>query len=264
MADGFPLFLTLGALGITAMLPLFPIQDLGPTFFRMHTTIALVLVAVATILARPVFGGLPESPLGIIAQVSLLLFAVAVFVESLVVRAVRTRLPMGALLLPLVVGVPAIVFSAFIAVPHAGLGMKTLLSVHLLSSSALLGTALVSMTLGHWYLVNAALSFEHLIRMTRLLVVAALVKTAVSVGIYYVHDGAVLSLAFDFDALILGVRAGAGLLAVLAMGVMAFLCAKARSNQSATGILYVVVFFTIVGELCSMYLTLGQKGGAPA
>ena len=39
---------------------------------------------------------------------------------------------------------------------------------------------------------------------------------------------------------------------------MAYSCAKIKANQSATGILYVATIFILIGELDSLYLTLGR------
>ena len=53
-------------------------------------------------------------------------------------------------------------------------------------------------------------------------------------------------------------RVLAGIVLATALALMSLTCAKARSNQSATGILYVGVVFVLIGETVSMYLTLGQ------
>ncbi len=52
-----------------------------------------------------------------------------------------------------------------------------------------------------------------------------------------------------------------GILAPLALGWMAWETARIRSTQSATGILYVVVIVTFLGELTSLLLL--EKTGYP-
>jgi hypothetical protein len=47
----------------------------------------------------------------------------------------------------------------------------------------------------------------------------------------------------------LGLRWMAGLVGPAILGWMAWNCARVRSTQSATGILYVVVIFVFIGEL---------------
>jgi hypothetical protein len=47
-----------------------------------------------------------------------------------------------------------------------------------------------------------------------------------------------------------------GLAIPLALAVMSLHCARHRSNQSATGILYVLVVGTLIGEITAFYLTV--------
>jgi hypothetical protein len=47
-----------------------------------------------------------------------------------------------------------------------------------------------------------------------------------------------------------------GLAVPLSLAVMALHCARQRSNQSATGILYVLVVGTFIGEITGYYLTI--------
>ena len=42
----------------------------------------------------------------------------------------------------------------------------------------------------------------------------------------------------------------------LALAVMSLHCARNRSNESATGILYVLVVGSLIGEITALYLTL--------
>ena len=52
----------------------------------------------------------------------------------------------------------------------------------------------------------------------------------------------------------LPVRWGLGFLGPLILGWMAWRCARIRSTQSATGILYVVVILCFIGELTAQLL----------
>jgi hypothetical protein len=47
-----------------------------------------------------------------------------------------------------------------------------------------------------------------------------------------------------------------GLAIPLLLAVMALTCARQRANQSATGILYVLVMGSLIGEITALYLTL--------
>jgi hypothetical protein len=214
------------------------------------------MVALAVLLGRPWQGLSVGSPLAKLAAVAFMLFSLLVLFEYAIVRAAGTDLRRDALLLPVSTGAVAVALAAFAKAGH-GTGAAALLAAHLLTCAAVLGTSLVAMSTGHWYLANAKLSFDILVRLCRLFVLALAAKAVVS-GIYLASRFAEYRGLEDFDQLVIGVRLIAGLGFGLALGLMSLSCAKGRSNQSATGILYVGVVFTLIGETISMYLTLGQ------
>ena len=127
------------------------------------------------------------------------------------------------------------------------------------SSALLLGWSLITMLLGHWYLVSPRLTFRHL-------VVFSWVLLAV-IGLRLVTVGAGLTAAAASEAgywpLLTGLTGQGmffwfrllwGLAIPLTLGVLSLHCARQRSNQSATGILYVVVVGAFIGELTAYYL----------
>jgi len=63
----------------------------------------------------------------------------------------------------------------------------------------------------------------------------------------------------EYDGLLVLARVTAGLVGSVVLGFMVFPAARARANQSATGILYAAVIFVLAGELISMHLTLGRS-----
>ncbi|MCP4249008.1 MAG: hypothetical protein GY778_18345 [bacterium] len=128
-----------------------------------------------------------------------------------------------------------------------------------ISSALLLGWSLITMLLGHWYLVSPRLTFRHL-------VIFSWVLMAV-IGARLLTVGAGLTAAATSDAgywqLLTGLtgqgmffwfRVLWGLAIPLTLGILSLHCARQRSNQSATGILYVVVVGTFIGELTAYYL----------
>lgn len=252
----FPLFLNLFALGTAGSIVAVPYKDIGKYYFKFHVLIALLMAALAVALGRPWEGLASGPPLARTAAAASLLFALLVLVEYAVVRAAGAELRRDALLLPVSMGVVAVALFAFGRAGH-GVGNAALLAAHLLTCAAVLGTSLVAMSTGHWYLANAKLSFDILVRLCRLFVAAIAAKIVVS-GVYLATRFAEYRTLEDFDQLVIGVRLLAGLGFGLALAIMSLVCAKGRSNQSATGILYVGVVFVLIGETISMYLTLGQ------
>jgi hypothetical protein len=124
-----------------------------------------------------------------------------------------------------------------------------------LTSAALLGSAMTAMLVGHSYLISPGLSIQPLMRQLYALGIAIVLRTAVAgVALWFwtaKHD---LTNLNDETVLWLPVRWLIGLVGPLVFGWMAYLTAKIRSTQSATGILYVVVILTFLGELTSLLL----------
>lgn len=252
----FPLFLHLFALGTAGSVAAVPPRPIGRYYFKFHMTVVLVMVTVAVLIARPWAGDG-----GLAARIGALLFAGVVLVENVLVRAGKGDLSRGALLLPLAAGLPFVTITALAGAGY-GVDRALLLILHLYTSAAVLGTSLVAMSTGHWYLANAALPFDILVRLCRLFVAAVAAKAVVS-GIYAVVGLDDIRRLEPFDVMVLGVRVAAGILLAGLLGVMSLACAKRKANQSATGILYVAVVFVLIGETISMYLTFRARGAVP-
>jgi hypothetical protein len=248
-----PLFLDLFALGTAAAVAAVPWRAIGRYFFTFHFGLALAVAVLAALLGRPWDPAAGPLPI----RVGSAVFAVALLAVAGLARAAKGELPKGALLLPVSVGVPFVAVAA-VALTDYGTGKALLLAVHLLTAAGVLGTALVAMSTGHWYLANAALPFEILIRLCRLFLAALAAKAAVS-AVYLLGRWEDYRQLEDFDLLVLAVRWIAGLVFAGALGGMALSCAKRKANQSATGILYVAVVFVLIGETISLYLTLGPQ-----
>jgi hypothetical protein len=255
------MFLYLFALGIAATVSVVPVRSIGSYFFRFHATLTLLLAVVAVLVGKP-WGDLVGGP-GAVRLVAggALVFALSVLLENFIVRASGENLRLDALLFPVGLGVTFVLLFAFVR-PDYGVENALLLAFHLLTSAALLGTSLVAMTTGHWYLSNAALSFDILRRLTGLFVAAVAAKAIVS-GLYLATRFGEYWRLEDFDKLVMGVRLGAGVAFAMLLGLMSLSCAKRRANQSATGILYVAVLFVLIGETISLYLTLRGHRALP-
>jgi len=120
-----------------------------------------------------------------------------------------------------------------------------------LLSALVLGTALDAMVLGHWYLVQHGLSFRPLQRMT-LALLGVLAARLLLAGFCAWRMPAALFGGWLLMVVLL--RGLLGLLGPLGLGWMVWECVKIKSNTSATGILYVVCVFVLVGEFSSAYL----------
>ncbi len=124
------------------------------------------------------------------------------------------------------------------------------------TSAALLGTAMTAMLLGHFYLIAPGMSLSPLLRMLAALFVATGLRMALAGWGLWTWTGQHSLVNWEDETVLwLPVRWGLGFGSPLVLGWMARSAAKIRSTQSATGILYVVVILSFLGELTSQLLT---------
>lgn len=118
-----------------------------------------------------------------------------------------------------------------------------------------LGASVVSMLLGHWYLVVPKLSIQYL----KIVTIALIATLAFRFGLLLFeilnsHSALSSSHFYEIYGMFFIQRVVFGLLLTLVLSIMTYFCVRIRSTQSATGILYVVVVFSLVGELIGRYL----------
>jgi hypothetical protein len=262
----FFLFLLATSLGSLSTLYWIPEEDLGRGYFQMNALVVLGLLGLAAAVValhpfRP-FGAQPAA--GILALAAALLGA---FLYYAAIWQERWRLCRWPLTLSLAGCAAALLLAgphlvaAFTPLPHRG----GLLAANLLASALLLGWSLITMLLGHWYLVAPKLTFRHLsvfcwvllaVVGLRLAAVAASLAVASRVGeLVEPHPLRVLA-GFEGQGVFFWFRLLWGLAIPLALAAMALHCARQRSNQSATGILYVLVVGAFIGEITGYYLSL--------
>jgi hypothetical protein len=121
------------------------------------------------------------------------------------------------------------------------------------------------MLLGHWYLVAPRLTFRHLTLFCWVLLGAVVARALhVATGLVLAarveaaldpHPWRLLT-GFDGEGPFFWFRLLWGLVLPLALALMSLHCARRRANQSATGILYVLVVGVLIGEITAYYLTL--------
>lgn len=262
----FLFFLLAVTLGALTTLYWIPEDDLGRGYFQMNALVILGLLAlaVAVVSLHPFqpFGGRPWPgwlALGA-ASVGATLYYGAVWRE-------RWRLGRWPLTVSLVGTLAALLLAgpnlvpAYTPLPHRGV----LLGLSLLASALLLGWSLITMLLGHWYLVAPRLTFRHLLVFCQVLlgvVIFRLLSVAVSLSVAAGVDDLVephplrVLVGFAGQGPFFWFRVLWGLAIPLALAAMALHCARQRSNQSATGILYVLVVGAFIGEITAYYLSV--------
>lgn len=131
--------------------------------------------------------------------------------------------------------------------------------LYLLLGALYLGVVVYAMVLGHWYLVVPKLTEQPLKTSMAFYFVFLVAKLAFSTAGYLEHQsffeqGTMLGEGYMFNWLLLTMRAAWGYLIVGIMGYFSWRLISIRSIQSATGMLYAMVFFVFIGELISGFL----------
>jgi hypothetical protein len=249
-----------------------PEDDLGRGYFQMNALIVLALLALVwtVVLLPPLdpFGAATAAGRGLLALGSLgsALYYGAIWRERWRASRWAAALSLAGCGGALVVGTRHLV-GLSTPLPHR----DALAIAGLLSSALLLGWSLIAMLLGHWYLVAPRLTFRHLVVfcwvllgavVLRLVTLGGTVAAAVSVDeLVEPHPWRVLT-SVEGQGMFFWFRLAWGLVIPLALAMMSLHCARQRSNQSATGILYVLVVGTTIGEITAYYLAVTT--GIPA
>lgn len=262
----FLLFLLAVTLGSLSTLYWIPEEDLGRGYFQMNALVVLGLLglAVAVVWLHPFrpFGDQPGP-----GWVALALSLVGAFLYYAAIWQERWKLCRW----PLTLAAAGCLAALLLAGPHL-IGAPTplphrqaLLAASLLASALLLGWSLITMLLGHWYLVAPRLTFRHLTIFCWVLVATVVLRLltvgtslAVSAGVNDLVEPHPLRLlaSFEGQGIFFWFRLLWGLAIPLPLALMSLHCARQRSNQSATGILYVLVVGTFIGEITGYYLSV--------
>lgn len=144
--------------------------------------------------------------------------------------------------------------SGSVASANAGPIVHVLRTLDPPTGGLVLGITIAAMFLGHWYLNTPTMALAPLRRLVVLMAVAIVIRMAV-VGV-----GTALQLQLDGmptveRLLFLSLRWLSGLLGALGLAWMTWQTLKIPNTQSATGILYVAVIATFLGELTSLLLS---------
>ncbi len=258
----FFLFLLATTFGCVSTLFWVPEDDMGRGYFQMNALIVLGLLALAgAVLVLHPFR--PFGDRGVAGAIAVGVAGGGAFLYYAAIWRERWRRARAAAALILAAaGAALLLATPQLSALAPALPYRLLLTGGAVFSSALLlGWSLITMLLGHWYLVSPRLTFRHLVIFSwvlmaviglRLLTVGAgLAAAAVSQAGYWP-----LLTGLTGQGMFFWFRVLWGLAIPVTLGILSLHCARQRSNQSATGILYVVVVGTFIGELTAYYLII--------
>jgi hypothetical protein len=232
------------ACGLTGALLVCPARDVNPRFFRTHYCIALGLTGVAAISLWQQAG--PWLQMLLVASLGALFCGALIWSLD---KAPGNRLILVAALVCLVTTLGEANRSMWPQTPV----WPALATEY--ASAALLGTATTAMLMGHSYLNAPAMSIRPLQNLlTAFFATLALRAIVAGIGLVWWTRGHSIVNLEDEVVLWLIPRWLLGLGIPIVLGSMARLAAGIRSTQSATGILYVVVVLTFLGEVLSLVL----------
>ncbi|NNM33080.1 MAG: hypothetical protein HKO53_08435 [Gemmatimonadetes bacterium] len=135
------------------------------------------------------------------------------------------------------------------------------LSLSFAVSGLLVGGTLVSMILGHYYLVSPELSFGFLGKYAKVIGVLLALRVLLTLVPVFTADlfarpeGAHAGIFF-VDHLAFLLQRGLTMIALAVLLPMILDCVKRRANQSATGLLYVASFLAVMGEGVATYFAV--------
>ncbi len=232
------------AAGLILMLPILPLAAMPPRFCRVHFLTAL----------------------GLLAVVGILIHEEATFAFWLMYGAAATGCVIGSIVWHLdeAPGGNVAVFLTPIALAvcliDGGMLVRGAADAPLriaddVLAALVVGSATTAMLMGHSYLIAPSMSIAPLLRLLAALGISVLLRIGLACcGLWSWTSSQNANNLEPELLLLLPVRWALGLFAPLVLGWMAWETARIRSTQSATGILYVVVIVTFLGELTSQLL----------
>ena len=245
--------------GMSLMWTIMPRQQVTSGFFRIQMLVVLGLSVLASLSMGTLGDSEYESaPLlsaraGMIGSIGL---AVLAFAGSLFWTLERRRVAnrivyaVAAVSTVLLVGTTGPAISMTLP-----LGALNVLSE--LSSAAVLGAAMTAMLLGHWYLTAPTMSIDPLSRLNLYLGAAVVLRLLLS-GLGLVFAAGEIDRTLQWVWLALRWACILGLLLVV---WMVWRILKYRNTQAATGVLFVGVILSLIGELTATLLE--RESGIP-
>ncbi|MCL4485238.1 MAG: hypothetical protein M1537_02685 [Nitrospirae bacterium] len=169
----------------------------------------------------------------------------------------RPVLNIGAILFLGATGTATLFLNASLALSASG----TILLISMFVSAFLLGSVLLAMNWGHFYLTNPTLPIEPLAFLSRALLgstaLTAILSAILTVRNWQGQPGFAEGLLLEsFQGLYLWGRLLVGVIGGLVISILAYRTVRMHSTQAATGLLYVALLMILFGEAFSRFLFL--------
>jgi hypothetical protein len=262
-------FFLFSQLGVGMMLTLLFISPrrIGNGFFKFASLTAAILMGV-TLVFNFMFPSQYRDGHG--SEILLLISVALTVLYNRVVNLDKFNAALALLIGATGAGLVSIAWDslAFTRLLRVGGWEHWMLAINHFAATALLGSVLLAMVFGHWYLVIPRLSIEHLMKLTKVLRGAILLRMASMIVTFaLIRLEPSLSLWDVFSALMITMNWGIffwprillGIVAPIVLAVMIHSTVQIRHTQAATGLLYVAVVTLLFGEFFSKFLLFAAK-----
>jgi hypothetical protein len=238
--------------GISLTWLMLPRSQITVGFFRIQALLALALGTLGGAAVGPsVFVPLGETPLLPIglARVGCLIAAGVAFISSVLWTLGKRRAGTVSLFLVAAVSTGTLLAGSLSReTMDAEPVLLTIFSE--LATSLTIGTATVGMLLGHWYLTSPTMSIAPLSTADACFASAAALRLVVSaIGLVVARQILTAENFGGTPLMWLILRWLAGIVAPLVLALMVWRILRYRNTQAATGVLFVGVIVTFIGEL---------------
>ncbi len=235
--------------GMTAAMAMTSPRQISSGYYRNNLYVALGLMCLATLLAKT---AVPTVFWLVLGTAVLCYFGAVCWLYE---KPLAGRVALG--LIAILALISAGLASARpIHAEGVGKMAEVLRQAAPLGSGMVLGTTMAAMLLGHWYLNSPTMELAPLRRLILVMVCAVALQAVLSAAGLWLelsNPGRSSAPWGPFLAL----RWAFGLLGVGGLAWMAWQTLKIPNTQSATGILYVAVIGTFVGETMALLLSSG-------
>ena len=235
-------------------------RSIGNSFFKFASLTAAILLGVVL-----GFNFLFPSPVRL-GQMPVILLAVSALLMAIYNRVVDVdKFTAANVLLAgvIVTGLLSIVWDSFAFTKLMVLGgwERWVLMANHLSATGLMGSVMLTMVFGHWYLVIPRLSIDPLVRLTKVMIVTIgfrILTIALSLFVLQAEQSIPLSnilneLLFR-QAFFFWPRVIFGVIIPIVLAVMIWTTVQLKHTQAATGLLYLGVVAVLFGEFFSKFL----------
>jgi hypothetical protein len=240
-------------------------RSIGNSFFKFASLTAAILLGVTL-----GFNFLFPSPVRE-SQIPVILLAISAALTTIYNRVVnidRFTAAFALLIGAIVTGLVSVATDslAFTRLMTLGGWENWVLLLNHIAATALLGSVMLTMVFGHWYLVIPGLSIDPLKRLTKVLMGAIGLRILTIVASFAVlHTEQSIPLVAVFQELIVqqGIffwpRVLFGIVVPIVLAVMIWSTVQLKHTQAATGLLYLAVVALLFGEFFSKFLLFAVK-----